>query len=151
MLIFPDYTSRFNFEQPGPLNFLIHKMVAGRQRLWMRCVISTWALSQLFEIFYYLQRFRGGGIESIRGPIVRKKYRPGDVVPESGIYRVTHDSHRLMHEATLLQDQRFPICRKCRHDVRFELRRAVKNPTRITSGYHAILEDYPDVEPFIVN
>jgi len=26
-----------------------------------------------------------------------------------------------------------------------------KNPTRIASGYHAILEDYPDVEPFIVN
>jgi hypothetical protein len=108
-------------------------------------------LSQLLEIFYYLQRFRKRGIESIQGSIVRKKYRPGDLVPESGIYRVTHDSHRLMHEATLLQDQRFPICRKCRHDVRFELRRAVKNPTRIASGYHAILEDYPDVEPFIVN
>jgi hypothetical protein len=56
-----------------------------------------------------------------------------------------------MHEATLLQDQRFPICKKCKHEVRFELRRAVKNPTRITSGYHAILEDYPDVEPFTVN
>jgi hypothetical protein len=117
----------------------------------MRCVISTWALSQLLKIFYYLQRFRKPGIESIQGPIVRKKYRPGDVVPESGIYRVNHDSHRLMHEATLLQDQRFPICRKCKHDVRFELRRAVKNPSQITSGFHAILEDYPDVEPFIVN
>jgi hypothetical protein len=99
----------------------------------------------------YLQRFRSGGVESIQGPLVRKKYRPGDVVPESGIYRVTHDSHRLMHEATLLKDQRFPICKKCNHDVRFELRRAVKNPTRITSGYHAILEDYPDVEPFIIH
>ena len=81
---------------------------------------------------------------------MRKRYRPGDVVPESGIYRVTHDSHRLMHEATLLESQLFPICRQCRHEVRFELRRAVKNPTQI-SGYHAILEDYPDVEPFIVN
>jgi hypothetical protein len=56
-----------------------------------------------------------------------------------------------MHEATLLEGQRFPICKKCNHDVRFELRRAVKNPTRITSGYHAVLEDYPDTEPFIVN
>jgi len=82
---------------------------------------------------------------------VPRKYRPGDVVPESGIYRVMHDSHRLMHEATLLEGQRFPICKKCNHDVRFELRRAVKNPTRITSGYHAVLEDYPDTEPFIVN
>jgi hypothetical protein len=82
---------------------------------------------------------------------VRKKYRPGDVVPQSGIYRVVHDSHRLMHEATLVEGQRFPICRRCQRNVRFELRRPVKNPTQITSGYHAILEDYPDVEPFIVN
>jgi hypothetical protein len=82
---------------------------------------------------------------------VRKKYRPGELVPESGIYRVTHESHRLMHEATLLQGNRFPICQQCRDGVRFELRRAVKNPTRIASGYHAILEDYPDTEPFIVN
>lgn len=82
---------------------------------------------------------------------MRKKYRPGDAVPESGIYRVTHDSHRLMHEATLLGGQRFPICRTCKQDVRFELRRAVKNPTQITSGFHAILEDYPDVEPYVVN
>jgi hypothetical protein len=92
-----------------------------------------------------------GESTSDQGPIVQKKYRPGDLVPESGIYRVTHDSHRLMHEATLLEEQRFPLCRKCKNDVRFELRRAVKNPTRITSGYHAILEDYPDAEPFIVN
>ena len=92
-----------------------------------------------------------GESTSYQGPIVRKKYRPGDVVPESGIYRVTHDSHRLMHEATLLAGQRFPICRTCKHDVRFELRRAVKNPTQITSGYHAILEDFPDAEPYVVN
>ena len=82
---------------------------------------------------------------------VRKKYQPGDLVPESGIYRVTHASHRLMHEATLLESTRFPLCRQCRQSVRFELRRAVNNPTRISSGYHAILEDYPDTEPFIVN
>jgi len=82
---------------------------------------------------------------------VPKRYRPGDVVPESGIYRVTHESHRLMHEATLLEGQRFPICRQCAHSVRFELRRAVKNPTRIAFGYHAILEDYPDTEPFVIH
>jgi hypothetical protein len=56
-----------------------------------------------------------------------------------------------MHEATLLEGIRFPLCRQCRNNVRFELRRAVKNPTRISSGYHAILEDYPDTEPFTVN
>jgi hypothetical protein len=56
-----------------------------------------------------------------------------------------------MHEATLLEGDRFPLCRQCKHAVRFELKRAVKNPTRITSGYHAILEDYPETGPFIIN
>jgi len=56
-----------------------------------------------------------------------------------------------MHEATLLEGDRFPLCKQCKHGVRFELRRAVKNPTRIISGYHAILEDYPDTGPLIVN
>jgi hypothetical protein len=92
-----------------------------------------------------------GRIESSQGKIVHKKYRPGDIVPESGIYRVMHESHRLMHEATLLEGQRFPICKQCKYSVRFELRRAVKNPTQITSGYHAILEDYPGTEPFLIN
>lgn len=60
---------------------------------------------------------------------------------------MVHDSHRLMHEATLLAAERFPICKQCGRSVRFELRRSVKNPTRIVAGYHAILEDYPDAEP----
>jgi hypothetical protein len=108
-------------------------------------------LSRSLEIFYYLSAIAElGRIKPDQGSIVQKKYRPGDVVPESGIYRVTHDAHRLMHEATLLEGQRFPICKKCNHDVRFELRRQVKNPTKNTSVYHVILEDYPDAEPFIV-
>jgi hypothetical protein len=81
---------------------------------------------------------------------VKSKHRPGELVPESGVYRVTHEKHRLMHEATLLAGDRFPICRQCKRQVRFELRRAVKNPNQITSGYHSILEDYPDSEPFPV-
>jgi hypothetical protein len=56
-----------------------------------------------------------------------------------------------MHEATLLKGDRFPLCRECKASVRFELRRALKNPTRISSGYHAILEDYPDTEPFLIS
>jgi hypothetical protein len=78
-----------------------------------------------------------------------KKLVPGELVPKSGIYRVTHDSHRLMHEATLLKNDRFPVCKQCGQQVRFELLRAVKNP-RILSGYHAILEDYSDPETLIV-
>ena len=81
---------------------------------------------------------------------VNKKYRPGEFVPNSGVYRVTHDDHRLMHEATLLAGDRFPLCRQCKRQVRFELRRVVKNPNQIFSGHHAILEDYPESEPFQV-
>jgi hypothetical protein len=56
-----------------------------------------------------------------------------------------------MHEATLLATDKFPICRQCRREVRFELLRAIKDPNKITSGHHAILEDYPDAEPFPVS
>lgn len=80
-----------------------------------------------------------------------KQYRPGELVPENGVYRVTHQQHRLMHEASLIKGDRFPLCKQCKQGVRFELRRAIKNPTQIPSGYHAILEDYPDTEPFSIN
>jgi hypothetical protein len=82
---------------------------------------------------------------------MQKKYRPGEIVPENAVYRVTHESHRLMHQASLAKGEKFPLCRQCKDSVRFELRRAVTNPTKITSSYHTILEDYPDSEPFIVN
>lgn len=44
----------------------------------------------------------------------------GDVVPESGIYRVTHAAHRLPHEVTLLKGQAFPRCSHCAVKVIFE-------------------------------
>ena len=52
-------------------------------------------------------------------------FKPGDEVPETGIYRIDHDSHRLMHEATLLKGERFPRCKVCKNEVRFPLIRAV--------------------------
>jgi len=82
-------------------------------------------------------------------PNSSKKFVPGELVPQSGIYRVIHDTHRLMHEATLLNNDKFPVCKQCGHQVRFELLRPIKN-LRILSGYHAILEDYPDPETLIV-
>ena len=70
-----------------------------------------------------------------------KAYKPGNSVPVSGIYRVYHDSHRLMHEAALIQGAPFPACKKCKDAVRFELVRPVESlhiPFRDT----AILESY---------
>jgi hypothetical protein len=55
-------------------------------------------------------------------------FRTGEPIAESGIYRVIHKAHRLPHEVTLLKDQVFPRCAKCRDEVKFELIRAVSEP-----------------------
>jgi hypothetical protein len=88
---------------------------------------------------------------SKQGKIMGKRYKPGEIVPENGIYRVMHDSHRLMHAATLLKGDRFPLCRECKDGVRFEMRRNIQNPTRSSFGNHSILEEYPDTESLSVN
>ena len=49
------------------------------------------------------------------------KFRTGQKVPQSGIYRVTHQEHRLPHEVTLLKDADFPRCSKCQEAVSFEV------------------------------
>lgn len=62
-----------------------------------------------------------------RGPFLleshhdMKRYRTGDTVPETGIYRVIHNLHRLCHEAVLAKDEKFPRCAKCTSEVLFEL------------------------------
>ena len=71
-------------------------------------------------------------------------FRPGDTVPQSGIYRVEHDSHRLMHECTLVKDSLFPQCRQC-GSVRFELVRSINNWKILPFRSSAILEEF--VEP----
>ncbi len=53
-----------------------------------------------------------------------KQFRCGEKIPENGIYRVVHRSHRLPHEVTLLRDQLFPRCIKCEDSVYFELVRS---------------------------
>jgi hypothetical protein len=74
-------------------------------------------------------------------------FKPGEIVPETGIYRVSHDSHRLMHEATLLQGMQFPRCKKCRRSVRFTLLRALKDRYVIPFRSSAILEEYESQGP----
>jgi hypothetical protein len=51
-------------------------------------------------------------------------YKPGSVVPESGIYKVTHDpKHAGVHEVTCVAGDKFPPCKGCDHP-RFVLVRA---------------------------
>lgn len=77
------------------------------------------------------------------------EFLPGDTVPVSGVYRVEHDSHRLMHEAALLVDTRFPLCKHCKDAVRFQLVRSVLDTQVLPFRGHAFLEEYPESEaPF---
>jgi hypothetical protein len=52
------------------------------------------------------------------------EFRPGQKVPHSGIYRVTHDpEHAETHEVTCVYGKTFPPCHGCLHP-RFTLLRA---------------------------
>jgi hypothetical protein len=56
-------------------------------------------------------------------------YKPGQVVPKAGIYRVSHAAHRLPHRASFKAGDQFPQCAKCADAVRFELLVAADNGT----------------------
>jgi hypothetical protein len=50
------------------------------------------------------------------------EYKPGDTVPASGIYKVTHDDvHHDVHEVTCIVGNPFPPCNKCGDHPRFVL------------------------------
>lgn len=53
-------------------------------------------------------------------------FRAGEVAPESGVYKVTHQRHRESHLATLFQGEKFPRCAHCGAGVRFTLLRPAR-------------------------
>lgn len=58
-------------------------------------------------------------------------FKPGDDVPNSGIYKVIHDTrHTEDHEVTCVYGKPFPPCNHCGHKVRFVLARAAKHISR---------------------
>lgn len=60
--------------------------------------------------------------------IKAKEYKPGDSVPKSGIYKVTHDSqHAAGHEVTCVFGEHFPPCNHCGHHPRFRLVQAAQH------------------------
>ncbi|HET9839885.1 MAG TPA: hypothetical protein VFR84_16780 [Candidatus Angelobacter sp.] len=71
------------------------------------------------------------------------QFRPGERVVSSAIYRVFHDSHRLMHEAALREDDIFPRCKRCGSEVRFELLRPAKSESVVPFRDGEILEECP--------
>ncbi len=51
--------------------------------------------------------------------MLRDTFKPGDRVPDSGLYWVHHYQHRLAHLARI-RYQSFPECAQCGERVRFE-------------------------------
>ena len=50
-----------------------------------------------------------------------EQFRPGDRVPCSGVYQVSHHEHRSPHEATLAEGGVFPACSICGPQTTFRL------------------------------
>ena len=61
-------------------------------------------------------------------------YQSSETIPVSGIYRVSHDQHRLPHEVTLIAGQVLPPCAQCHAQVRFELVRELPALARDRRG-----------------
>ena len=68
------------------------------------------------------------------------QFRANQRVPQSGIYRVIHSQHRLMHEATLVANENFPCCKRCGKSVKFILVRSVDEEKVLPFSSGAILE-----------
>jgi hypothetical protein len=67
--------------------------------------------------------------------MAESRFQPGDAVPCSGVYRISHAQHREEHDGILLKAQVFPRCSVCGEQVRFALLQA-SNP----------IEQQPDFE-----
>jgi hypothetical protein len=54
---------------------------------------------------------------------VGSEFKPGQRVPQSGIYQVVHDrGHKTPHDVTCVFKEPFPPCRECGTGVRFVLK-----------------------------
>jgi len=61
-----------------------------------------------------------------------QEFRPGEIVPQSGVYTITHDPvHADMpHEVTVIKGRRFPTCRHCK-GITFQLSHAAKHVSEV--------------------
>lgn len=58
-----------------------------------------------------------------------RPYKPGELVPTSGIYTAVHIDHRPPHEVIAVHGEEFPICRFCKTEVRFYASRLLPHMT----------------------
>ena len=71
-------------------------------------------------------------------------FKTAAIVPESGVYRVVHDAHRLPLEVTLLKGQAFPRCANCADYVVFEPLKLAPDAER---RGRVIVYELPEVDP----
>ena len=81
----------------------------------------------------------------------RPRYKPGEIVPRTGVYKIYHNAHRLMHEAALIENALFPKCRKCKDSVRFVLARPIQGKPVLPFRPTELLEEYEGGEEKSVN
>jgi hypothetical protein len=75
-------------------------------------------------------------------PDKKPTFQTGEPIPESGIYRVIHKTHRVPHEVTLFSGQNFPRCSKCKDAVQFELIQAATELLH-EHGFRVYLHELP--------
>ena len=49
----------------------------------------------------------------------RDTFKPGEIAPESGVYRVVHHAHRMPHDVSVEKGTAFPSCGRCAERARF--------------------------------
>lgn len=50
-----------------------------------------------------------------------RRYSTDEIIPQSGMYFVYHEPHRLIRTVRLFSGDRFPRCSQCSDEVKFEL------------------------------
>jgi hypothetical protein len=58
-----------------------------------------------------------------------RAYKPGQMVPISGMYTVIHLDHRSAHEVLAIRGDVFPACRICKAQVRFQITQVIPHVT----------------------
>jgi len=58
-----------------------------------------------------------------------RPYKPGEIVPTSGIYTAVHIDHRPPHDVIAVCGEDFPTCRFCKTAVRFHAARLLPHMT----------------------
>src|SRR5215472_8116444 len=81
--------------------------------------------------------FQKSSISLIRSITMTQEYKPGEIVPQSGIYTITHDPMLAgtPHEVTVIKGRRVPTCRHCK-GITFELAHAARHVGEIDKDAH---------------